>query len=1107
MANKKPIVNSGAPTTITPQVTPPNAAPNAGSGLNTGDNGFPLTVPGNGAPQKFTYDTGSGGSGGSQGNYKQGVDVSAAFTDQNGNPLDIKPATLTTLAQYLSRLTMGQEGAGPGQAPPLPNRYPVGDGTTDKVTSLVDSKGNPSPLESPPQNPATFAGNAEANFDYPSAQYPTIQSLIKKGIAASSGVDGNDLLAGVTGTSTSVSSNPSNLTGDAPATKAPLPGHADTSAKIINPYTSAVLANNRFTSAAAAFAQVTDVSDPGTNYDPALSVQSKLGEWDPNAQTYTVGRLATIGPLLGLRATTTLGATSAGADPNSAGLEAAALLPGFAQLGAATIDQHVLQAKDILTSLTSDDVTGSATTLSIGTQSWGQLNDVNDPFDGTDALGMLTLMLALVAAVQVIIGLLAILLGMVTPQTKTAMKDSQGRYTLGQYFPTSKPPNASTSGGPLGAISALASLNFGALLGINPTVYPLQTAMNSGLAAFYGLPQPSGGGFSIGFSLGPSSSTDSPGYLVTVSRTIIRGFVIIGQSLSKIGGNPMNVINAILSMIDTIRSSKVVAAINIWAMLGDQILTLNKSYVDNTGPTPRTSQMDAITNDNASGVNKNRLQGSLKLAWASNRAPTEYLLPSTILGLAGAVRMGQFNPYATLSDGDLTKTQKYVTTPDMGGRLPSSEVSRMETLLDAEYVPFSFHDLRTNELLGFHAFLTSLTDDYTAAYEKTDGYGRVDPVRVYKSTERRINLSFMIAATSKNDFDEMWLKINKLVTLVYPQYTQGLQLSDATGQYVFTQPFSQLIGASPLIRIRLGDLLKSNYSQFNLARLFGAGNPNFQVDGQSFVNQSTYDQSILNSYDMGLANALAHPNGETYYVADGWYNLAPPQAGGLGLSVPAPPIPGVSSGGGAPTNAAQFNPGIASAGGVAGGSLLTIKATGVDDSGNILGQVQFNTEPGDQDVLVPLISSAMNRLNDPNDPLGPTIGGTYVIPPTALTPTLTTQTQIQNQVYQDSVAPFVTALDAFTNPTAQNPNAVAKAFADTGGKGLAGFIESMNFDWYDNVTWETDLNRTAPKMCRVTIGFAPVHDISPGIDHLGFNRAPVYPVGFMSQTPIPPASS
>ena len=89
-----------------------------------------------------------------------------------------------------------------------------------------------------------------------------------------------------------------------------------------------------------------------------------------------------------------------------------------------------------------------------------------------------------------------------------------------------------------------------------------------------------------------------------------------------------------------------------------------------------------------------------------------------------------------------------------------------------------------------------------------------------------------VASTSPADFDEMWLKINKLVTLVYPQYTAGKTLTTSpAGDYRFTQPFSQLVSASPIVRIRLGDLLRSNYSRFALARLFGLGSAGLKLDG------------------------------------------------------------------------------------------------------------------------------------------------------------------------------------------------------------------------------------------------------------------------------------
>ena len=56
--------------------------------------------------------------------------------------------------------------------------------------------------------------------------------------------------------------------------------------------------------------------------------------------------------------------------------------------------------------------------------------------------------------------------------------------------------------------------------------------------------------------------------------------------------------------------------------------------------------------------------------------------------------------------------------------------------------------------------------------------------------------------------------VNKLTTLAYPQWTQGTQLS-TTGEDRFIQPFSQVIGASPVVRVRVGDVIKSNYSKFN----------------------------------------------------------------------------------------------------------------------------------------------------------------------------------------------------------------------------------------------------------------------------------------------------
>jgi hypothetical protein len=81
----------------------------------------------------------------------------------------------------------------------------------------------------------------------------------------------------------------------------------------------------------------------------------------------------------------------------------------------------------------------------------------------------------------------------------------------------------------------------------------------------------------------------------------------------------------------------------------------------------------------------------------------------------------------------------------------------------------------------------------------------------------------------------MWAKINKLVTLVYPQYTKGRAL-ETTDSKKFIQPFSQIPGGSPVFRIRVGDVWKSNYNRFNAMRLFGLGQPEFDL-AQSVINE------------------------------------------------------------------------------------------------------------------------------------------------------------------------------------------------------------------------------------------------------------------------------
>lgn len=97
----------------------------------------------------------------------------------------------------------------------------------------------------------------------------------------------------------------------------------------------------------------------------------------------------------------------------------------------------------------------------------------------------------------------------------------------------------------------------------------------------------------------------------------------------------------------------------------------------------------------------------------------------------------------------------------------------------------------------------------------------------------------------------------------------------------------------------------------------------------------------------------------------------------------------------------------------------------------------------------------------------------------------------------DRKAANISPIEDFFDP---NKNSIVRSFRSAGGMGLAGFIESMNFEWLDNQNILWDIDKGAPMLCKVTLQFSPIHDISPGLDSQGYNRAPVYPVGHFNHS-------
>jgi hypothetical protein len=282
-------------------------------------------------------------------------------------------------------------------------------------------------------------------------------------------------------------------------------------------------------------------------------------------------------------------------------------------------------------------------------------------------------------------------------------------------------------------------------------------------------------------------------------------------------------------------------------------------------------------------------------------------------------------------------------------RFDPKDIKDIEDLIDSEYVPFSIQDLRNNEIISLPAFIDSVSDSFTPNYETTNGFGRIDPIYSYSRTERSVSISFTLVSFNEDDHNFMYTIVNKLTSMCYPQRSRGEKRNyvESGKTFEFYQPFSQVQTASPMVRIRLGDLIASNRNSFSMQAIFGDNLHHGRVIG----------------------NQVLRPKGS---------------------------------------------------------------------------------------------------ISGPEDPTAPFVGK----------------------------IPF----DAVSNP-------IVRSFNSASGRGLAGFITSLGFD-YEGSTWgirkdQFDRNEAgdftdhlrAPKKIKVSITFAPVHDMPLGLDYAGRMFAPTHPVG------------
>lgn len=669
----------------------------------------------------------------------------------------------------------------------------------------------------------------------------------------------------------------------------------------------------------------------------------------------------------------------------------------------------------------------------------------------------------------------------------------------------------------------------------------------------------------------------SQGFWRAVSESAIRAAKNLKESAASLDG--VDFASCILGMKDSL----VFKIMNVFASIGYQRLVIQGGIatadVEQRGAQIENPyDMNAYPTTAGTRQMKSRdgaLLSNASLAWRNSALPSAFILPVEAMSLSLDMdymfdQEKGSNPIKGML-GSTLHDKTYVKAVRNSNYIPSIVTKFVEDRLGAEYLPFYFRDLRTNEIVAFHGFLESLTDGFTANYSDTKGFGRADSVQNYSNTVRNINFTFWLVATSKEDFDEMWFKINKLTTLLYPQYTRGRPVSQKDESTIlgswakqtvnFEQPFSQLAGGTPVTRIRVGDLIKTNYTRSNFAKLFGVGNDTFNANADKGLaaiataatgggwgsDVANFDlrlvpfllyaaspmelASLSNTLASGGAAGAARAGADTileflsYTLKNGFVNpvLASDRERFFKNILGTGNNRDFSDEG---FGDFLTNIGIS--------SKVMLKARGtpylITEKDN---QMQLRLR---RPVFVKVNSAREDRtgtvynvtLNDTT--IGSDLNGKKFdvsaadlvvdagqivdigsLPGVLLSAGLITglagvvansaangaNTGLANNTSFDAPVDiplgdlFGSLGRTFTSPY-NNP--ITRAFEDRMGEGLAGVVKSMSFTWMDS-PWEVDWNSRAPTACKITIGFSPIHDISPGLDSNGFNRAPIYNVG------------
>jgi hypothetical protein len=100
----------------------------------------------------------------------------------------------------------------------------------------------------------------------------------------------------------------------------------------------------------------------------------------------------------------------------------------------------------------------------------------------------------------------------------------------------------------------------------------------------------------------------------------------------------------------------------------------------------------------------------------------------------------------------------------------AGEQYRKENSANPSGIVIHFRHVPTDTTAEFKAFITEFDDSFTSAWNGQEVWGRMDEIRTFKNTKRKINISWTTPAHSEQEAKDNFSEIGKMIQMQYPLY-------------------------------------------------------------------------------------------------------------------------------------------------------------------------------------------------------------------------------------------------------------------------------------------------------------------------------------------------